>query len=203
MFKDKTQQLAHDGNRDALREIYNEYSREVYAMIHSALIDDESTHAATKQVFLNLFREIMHSDSDIKIASRLTELTNDEIRISRIAGGDLSKDALRADFRVSERTASADDNTLDTDTDDDGFEDDEEPFDEEPAPRRPKPAKKAKKSNGFLNVLSVILLVVLILIFLWLVAGILMDYQILPYFDLGYKWFNEHAFRLFQLPSIQ
>lgn len=203
MFKDKTQQLAHDGNREALREIYNDYSREVYAMIHAALIDDESTRAATKQVFLNLFREIMHGESDIRIAARLTELTNDEIRISRIAGGDLSKEALRSDFHLTERTQD----DVEDETDD---ENDDEEFLDEPAPRpykknyADKSSKSApKKTNGFLNVFSVVLLVVLILIFLWLVAGILMDYQIIPYFNLGYSWFNEHVFRLFQLTSVQ
>jgi len=40
-------------------------------------------------------------------------------------------------------------------------------------------------------------IIMLLLILLWLTIGMLMSYEILPEFDLGYEWFNETLFELF------
>ena len=57
-----------------------------------------------------------------------------------------------------------------------------------------KTAKKAKKAHSgianFFYVLGVLLLLAGIAAALWIMAGLLMDLQILPQFDLGYEWFN-------------
>ena len=37
---------------------------------------------------------------------------------------------------------------------------------------------------------AVILLSIGILLMLWIIAGLLMDMELLPYVDLGYAWFN-------------
>ena len=43
------------------------------------------------------------------------------------------------------------------------------------------------------------LIVLLSALLLWIVAGILMDFQVLPFVDLGYTWFNQNIFPLFHL----
>ena len=40
-------------------------------------------------------------------------------------------------------------------------------------------------------------IIMLLLILLWLTVGMLMSYEIVPAFDLGYEWFNETVFDLF------
>ena len=42
-------------------------------------------------------------------------------------------------------------------------------------------------------------MILLSLLFLWIVAGILMDLGILPYYDLGFAWFNANLYPLFTL----
>ena len=43
------------------------------------------------------------------------------------------------------------------------------------------------------------LLILLLLILLWVLAGVLMDVQLIRAYDLGYSWFNETIYPLFSL----
>ncbi|MDO4493121.1 MAG: hypothetical protein Q4C53_04440 [Clostridia bacterium] len=198
MFTSKIQRRAHEGNREAFREIFNEYSREVYAYLFSELKDEARSKDSVKQVFLNLFRELMKAESDIDLAERLTALVNEEIKIAKMAGGDF--EPMRQEKTVSggkDPVDTAEDED-DVDEDDDFFDDEEDDdFDDEDDEDEVKPKKKGNAGI----VIASVLLVVLVLIFLWLVAGILMDYRILPTVDLGYSWFNTHVFNLFRLPA--
>ena len=56
------------------------------------------------------------------------------------------------------------------------------------------PAKGRKRSGqGF----TVFVLVLICLLLVWVVAGVAMTMKWIPYFDLGYSWFNASVFRLF------
>ncbi|MBA4348241.1 MAG: hypothetical protein C0413_05285 [Clostridiales bacterium] len=55
--------------------------------------------------------------------------------------------------------------------------------------------KKAKRSGG--HGFAIFLLIVVSLLLLWVVAGVAMTLQWLPYYDLGFSWFNQHVFKLF------
>lgn len=55
--------------------------------------------------------------------------------------------------------------------------------------------KKAKRSGG--HGLSIVLLIIVSLLLLWVVAGVAMTLQWLPYYDLGFSWFNQNVFKLF------
>ncbi|MBR5981033.1 MAG: hypothetical protein IK035_03405, partial [Firmicutes bacterium] len=59
--------------------------------------------------------------------------------------------------------------------------------------------KQEKKHGGSAVVL--ILLILFVLAFLWLLAGILMDLKIIPFMDLGFSFFNQHVFEFFKIPS--
>lgn len=54
---------------------------------------------------------------------------------------------------------------------------------------------KAKGSAG--HKFSIVLLILVSLVLLWVVAGVAMTLQWIPYYDLGFTWFNQHAFKLF------
>jgi len=54
---------------------------------------------------------------------------------------------------------------------------------------------KAKGSAG--HKFSMVLLILVSLVLLWVVAGVAMTLQWIPYYDLGFTWFNQHAFKLF------
>ena len=66
----------------------------------------------------------------------------------------------------------------------------DETFDEAYAAVR-KP--KRKRSHP----VTVVLLIIVCLLLLWVVAGVAMTMKWIPFYDLGYGWFNAHIFQLF------
>ena len=96
MIQSELQQRAHAGDREAFREIYETYSREVYALAQRRFNDAEKSRGIVRQVFLSLYRELLHEDEDIDIPARVSAIADEEIRIRRIADGDLSEDTLKA-----------------------------------------------------------------------------------------------------------
>ena len=66
-------------------------------------------------------------------------------------------------------------------------------FSTEPSVSMPPP----QKGRRLLLRLIIPLLALFLLLFLWLLAGLLMSLGVIPFFDLGYLWFNSHIFRLF------
>lgn len=53
--------------------------------------------------------------------------------------------------------------------------------------------KKRRSGHAF----TVILLVIVCILLLWVVGGVAMTMKWIPYYDLGYAWFNTHIFMLF------
>lgn len=63
-----------------------------------------------------------------------------------------------------------------------------------PAPaKKGKPEKRERRRGGFGFALCVLILLVGIAAALWVILGLLMDMQLIPYLDLGYSWFNMHV----------
>ena len=246
MFQDELQRRIHYGDKDAFRELYNKYSRDVYSLVYTALGDVDASRNSIKQVFMKLYRELIQTEDDLDLAERLSALTNEEIRLARILSGDFSKDALQVLYTVS---VDRDPNTSDTmmrvrsrmmadegdgnkllfpetpatEIAEAGYRRDMPAEERGPAERRkPVPKKEPrekrdqtayreeeqrvgldlkqeKKRGGSAVVL--ILLILFVLAFLWLLAGILMDLKIIPFMDLGFSFFNQHVFEFFKIPS--
>lgn len=64
------------------------------------------------------------------------------------------------------------------------------------AEAKKKDAGKEKKRN-IGRIAIIVGLSVMILITLWMIVGLLMDLQVLPEVDLGYKWFNDNLMNIF------
>ena len=255
MFQDALQNRAHNGEQAAFRDIYNRYSREVYAVSHTALGSADDARAVVKQVFLHLYRELMRSESDLDLPARLSALTNEEIRIMRIAAGELDPESLLVQYSIASAPAVDTEHTMErirahmqqaaapaeeapaaepaaAPVEEATAECFEETFQEpaaadffaepktepetakepaEEAPTEPAVSEKAafvsepltetpkKKKHGGSIVAGFILLVLLV-VFAWLIVGILMDLAILPFRDFGYSLFNEYVFDFFRLP---
>jgi len=259
MFQDTLQSRAHNGDQAAFREIYNRYSRDVYAVSHTALGTADDARTVVKQVFLQLYRELMRSESDLDLPARLSALTNEEIRITRIAAGNLDPEALLVQYTIASQPAVDTEHTMerirahmqqsavqskpeeqpaakaesaaeqqsaaeeapaqedafmqsfsepqndrteaelfDTAPDEDRTAEDSAPETDaaSSASEELPPAKKSRRGAAVAGIFLFILLVV----FVWLLAGILMDLSILPFYDLGYSLFNEYVFDFFRLP---
>ncbi|MDO4572576.1 MAG: hypothetical protein Q4C13_04340 [Clostridia bacterium] len=63
--------------------------------------------------------------------------------------------------------------------------------------KRKQRREREPKQRG--NAVVTALIILFLLLFVWVLAGILMDLAILPRVDLGFRWFNEHIFPLFTL----
>jgi len=246
MFQDDLQRRIHYGDKDAFRELYNRYSRDVYSLVYTALGDADASRNSIKQVFMKLYRELIQTEQDLDMAERLSALTNEEIRLARILSGDFSKDALQVLYTVSvDRDPDTDDTMMRVRSRMMSEEDSgnkllfPEPSRKEiaetgyhrealpkenrvPEKRKSAPKKETreerrqtayreeephvgldlkeeKKHGGSGIVLAVLILFVLA--FLWLLAGILMDLKIIPFVDLGFSFFNQHVFNFFKIPS--
>jgi len=55
--------------------------------------------------------------------------------------------------------------------------------------------KKDKGGKG--HAFSIVLLILVSLMLLWVVAGVAMTLRWIPYYDLGFAWFNQNVFKLF------
>ena len=57
------------------------------------------------------------------------------------------------------------------------------------------PYSKKSRSGG--HALSIVLLILVSLLLLWVVAGVVMTLRWIPFYDLGFTWFNQNVFKLF------
>ena len=199
MFSDTLQERIHRGDRDAFRSLYSEYSRDVYLTAQEILQDDARARAVVKQVFLRIHRELLDADGPIDTDQRIDLLTNEEIRIQRIAGGDTGSDILkevrtprRLDRHVEPPRAAA-----------------QQPVEPQASPlvraqqryaaAAQPPASVEQGGMGAGHVFGLLALIVFFLIFAWAMCGILMSLGMLPTIDLGYSWFDRTVFRVFLL----
>lgn len=207
MISPSLQERIHRGDRDAFRALYSEYSRDVYLTAQEALQSDALARAVVRQVFLRIHRELLAAAAPLDTDARIDALTNEEIRVQRIASGDTGEAILRdaptprrvtryrecahavqpaqpepdALTRVRARYA---------------------PMQQPPVPPAGEPLlPQARPRMGAGRVAAAVLVALFLLVFLWALAGILMSLGVLPAADLGYGWFDRVVFRLFGLPA--
>ena len=207
MISPSLQERIHRGDRDAFRALYSEYSRDVYLTAQEALQSDALARAVVRQVFLRIHRELLAAAAPLDTDARIDALTNEEIRVQRIASGDTGEAILRdaptprrvtryrecahaaqpaqpeADALARVRARYA-------------------PMQQPPVPPAGEPLlPQARPRMGAGRVAAAVLVALFLLVFLWALAGILMSLGVLPAADLGYGWFDRVVFRLFGLPA--
>lgn len=207
MISPSLQERIHRGDRDAFRALYSEYSRDVYLTAREALQSDALARAVVRQVFLRIHRELLAAAAPLDTDARIDALTNEEIRVQRIASGDTGEAILRdaptprrvtryrecahaaqpaqpeADALARVRARYA-------------------PMQQPPVPPAGEPLlPQARPRMGAARVAAAVLVALFLLVFLWALAGILMSLGVLPAADLGYGWFDRVVFRLFGLPA--
>lgn len=212
MISPSLQERIHRGDRDAFRALYSEYSRDVYLTAQQALQSDALARAVVRQVFLRIHRELLAASAPLDTDARIDALTNEEIRVQRIASGDTGEAILRdaptprrvtryrecahaaqparpeaaqpeADALTRVRARYA-------------------PMQQPPVPPAGEPLlPQARPRMGAGRVAAAVLVALFLLVFLWALAGILMSLGVLPAADLGYGWFDRVVFRLFGLPA--
>ena len=199
MISDSLQERIHLGDRDAFRALYSEYSRDVYLTAQEVLQTEAQSRAVVNQVFLRIYRELLDADGPIDTDRRIETLTNEEIRIQRIAAGNTGSDILQQVHtpRCLDRRGAGHTGT-------------QQPFADAPKPplERAKaryaigqaaaaPASEPQHRGG--RVAGILLIALLFLLLLWVLSGMMMSLGWIPRLDLGYTWFDHTVFCLFDL----
>ena len=198
MISPSLQERIHRGDRDAFRALYSEYSRDVYLTAREALQSDALARAVVRQVFLCIHRELLAASAPLDTDARIDALTNEEIRVQRIASGDTGEAILkevrtprRLDRHVEPPRVAA-----------------QQPVEPQASPlvraqqryaAAQPPASVEQGGMGAGHVFGLLALIVFFLIFAWAMCGILMSLGMLPTIDLGYSWFDRTVFRVFLL----
>lgn len=198
------QKRIHDGDREAFRAVYANHARGVYLRALKELGEDGAARGVVKQVFLNLHRELLRADSPIDIPARIETLADEELMLRQILGSAADVDTLRA----PKPAARADGRREAPPPPPPPIADNADhlpPLDRTRAYMRydraaaresapPAPRRKRRRTGWFLGVP----LTMFLLLFLWSLAGVCMDFGWIPTVDIGYGWFNEHIFTLFR-----
>lgn len=195
MISDSLQERIHLGDRDAFRALYSEYSRDVYLTAQEMLQTEAQSRAVVKQVFLRIYRELLDADGPIDTDRRIEALTNEEIRIQRIAAGNTGSEILQqvhTPRRLDRRHAAQQPAAAVP----------EPPLERAKARYRfaetpPAPPAQEHRRGG--QIAGAILLALLCLLLLWALAGMMMSLGWIPRLDLGYSWFDQTVFFLFGL----
>ena len=195
MISDSLQERIHLGDRDAFRALYSEYSRDVYLTAQEMLQTEAQSRAVVKQVFLRIYRELLDADGPIDTDRRIEALTNEEIRIQRIAAGNTGSEILQqvhTPRRLDRRHAAQQPAAAVP----------EPPLERAKARYRfvetpPAPPAREHRRGG--QIAGAVLLALLCLLLLWALAGMMMSLGWIPRLDLGYSWFDQTVFCLFGL----
>lgn len=248
MVTDTLQKAIHDGDRNAFKQLYDEYAKEVYLRANESLQQDTEAREVVKQTFARLYQQLRSSDGPIQIETRIRQLSDSEIYVRKLAAdicdvsstpsasskvwNDAPVSAAAASIpvavspvSVSVPTAPAADlphpsvmQPVEAEPIPPQQQVEDEahlqipqpaplPDQESARPLRPVLSAKADmppvpphrhRSNAAVTVLIVLLFALLV----WIITGILMDMGVLPFFDLGFVWFNQHIYPLFALQAV-
>ena len=71
-------QEIRSGNKDAVKQVYQEYAKDVYNFAKSITGDHDSALAATKKTFLTLFKNIQNGDEPANLRTAALKIAYDE-----------------------------------------------------------------------------------------------------------------------------
>ena len=153
-------------DQDAFKQLTEDYGWKLYARIRKTTDNRDKADLIFKRTFSRFYNSMEEYDSDDPIEAMLC-----------LYADVITKELAPKPVNFPSRVSGADSASAAELTE----------FTEEPAPS---PQKAHSPFATFFYVLGVILLVLGIAAALWIMAGLLMDLNILPEFDLGYEWFN-------------
>lgn len=79
MISERIQARIRQGDREAFRALYGNYSRDVYLAAQEVLHDNALARTAVKQTFLRIHREVLEADGPIDTDLRIDLIANEEI----------------------------------------------------------------------------------------------------------------------------
>ncbi len=192
-----------DTDEEAFRRLFNQYSEPVYKMLLEQCKDRQLAREALKSTFLRVQQTLKSEDEIDSTYLWLSALAKAQLEKHQIEKSDRAAvlaSLLEAPLVKAQAEEAAEPKAKQW----------QEPEAIQPpasadlnpasvqairllAKEQPLPKKRSRAGRVFV----LTLLGVLILCVLWVIAGLLMDIQVLPEIDLGYTWFNTQVFSLF------
>lgn len=210
------QQQVSGGSRDAFAALFRTYGLGVYRQALAALASDDAARTAVKDVFSALYRALRSGAVYPDLSKAIHALTAETLAAAAPSPiSENPQDAARPVETLVCAEASVE-------------KDFEEPMAARPV-RRVVPASEEssatdvpaldramrrtaglRESTGaslpdrerpsrIANGLMIGCIVMFLLLVIWILIGILMDFGVLPSLDLGFSWFNRTFFTLFSL----
>ena len=173
---------AHDD--EAFRTIARTYGKSVYERLLARSGNPELAKQALKAALTDLYAAVSAADNRDPVEALLfTFAERAQSAMQQNAGNERMEAPVRsaADAGVSTQATAR------------GLETDNRraPVGADmPPAQQALPPDFGPKKHGFGRTAAVILLCAGILLMLWVIAGLLMDMELLPPVDLGYEWFN-------------
>lgn len=153
-------------DQDAFKQLTEDYGWKLYARIRKTTDNRDKADLIFKRTFSRFYNSMEEYDSDDPIEAMLC-----------VYADVITKELAPKPVNFPSRIPGADPASTAAQPE----------FSEEP---EDKPKKAHSPAATFFYVVGVIVLVLGIAAALWIMAGLLMDLNVLPEFDLGYEWFN-------------
>lgn len=197
------------GDKTAIRDLISIYGNSVYARAFERTQDKELAREAARQTFGQFVSVVQSQPDEDGWSLWFGDLIERNIAAYAQVGSDMSvieselerelydapqpaaaPPARPVQNAAPQRTAPEELPPLDKASRSSGRSGRDETFDEAYAAVR-----KRKRNRS--HPVTVILLVIVCLLLLWVVGGVAMTMKWIPFYDLGYGWFNTHIFQLF------
>lgn len=203
MITNELQLRIHKGDAAAFKTLYNEKAKGVYKLALSALKKDEKAKEVVKCTFLTLRQEMLSADGPVDVNGRIKALSEQAIKnaLAPLTGVESAENP--AAGPATNPTGEISYSTTPTAAALPPLErafaymksDPDQPPVKGDSSRALAPAPSRRGGAVVLKCLIVLFL----LLFIWMLVGILMDMHILPAADWGYSWFNRNIFALFNV----
>ncbi|MEG1525522.1 MAG: hypothetical protein RRZ24_05170 [Clostridia bacterium] len=222
MITDDLQFHIHSGDREAFKQLYAAYAKDIYLCALNVFTNQTDAREVVKKVFISIHQELLEAPGPIDVESRLLQLTNSAISARRTYQTIAAGQEQRASNVWKTQPGF---NTTATVPDQSAFVPAPQRSDvlppssasvlssasASPQPSKPAPAgvpmpERQEHARAIIrsapprrrgNVMNVLLILLLSLLFIWILVGILMDAHLIPAYDLGYTWFNTQIYPLF------
>lgn len=178
-------QKIQKGDQEAFRALFNAYAEPTYHTLFKKCGNKTTARMLLKRVFQDVYVSLKQQEDADPTALWLNALANWQAETHLFCRNET--EAVWQSMPAAQQAEPSQTQTKAQPT---------QPQPERVLPREPftQPVPTKRKGRAAL----LLLLLAMTACVLWVLAGLMMEAQMLPYIDLGYRWFNTAVFNLFR-----